>query len=394
MSKLNFIQERLRMQKIAGIISEVDFTNKINLLNEEKKLKHGTGLLLKLDQNTISKIKKIISQMPDEPNGNSLTPLPDDDFHVTLTSIKSFKPIKDKFLDFDSSNFIFPEIELGKADFVYRDDGKVTYVVEVKNQNDLKNFVDTIYQKVGENNPEPDRFFHITLANNQGGNSFKSIGNVTKSDLIKENNNNNKIKFFFDLDGVLADMQLALDSNNEILELKNNLKNLIDTKFPEYKGLVDDKIKEKLKREIPPDSPPDHPLRPLKKAFNRYNNKIFQVAAEKGFYRNLSLLPGAKEMVSEAYRITGNKPNILSSPILGENSTVNEKIEWVKEHFGDMVDEIIIDTNKGEYASSKFDVLIDDRPKYIKAFENAGGTGILHQNYKSTIDKMNNLTFE
>ena len=47
----------------------------------------------------------------------------------------------------------FPNVELGNAEFVYREDGKTTYVAAVKNQNDIKEFVDKIYQKIGETNP-------------------------------------------------------------------------------------------------------------------------------------------------------------------------------------------------------------------------------------------------
>ena len=53
------------------------------------------------------------------------------------------------------------------------------------NQGEFKTFVDKVYNSVGLENPEPDRFYHITLANNEGGNPFKSIGNVTKKDFEK-----------------------------------------------------------------------------------------------------------------------------------------------------------------------------------------------------------------
>ena len=79
-----------------------------------------------------------------------------------------------------------PDIEVGGSLFVHRpDENKVTYVMSLLNQEEFKNFVDQIYKSLGLENPEPDRFYHITLANNEGGNPFKSIGNVTKKDFEK-----------------------------------------------------------------------------------------------------------------------------------------------------------------------------------------------------------------
>jgi len=354
---------------------------------EDKSLDTKVGLLLK-DPNLKTSIDSLIKNMPAEPKGSTMTKLPDDKMHVTLTSIRSFKPFKEKLKDFQLPQDIkLPNVELGNAEFVYREDGKTTYVAAVKNQNDIKEFVDKIYEKIGETNPEPNRFFHITLANNEGGDPFKSIGNVEKSDLIKEDQNSS-LQFFFDLDGVLADMENGLQKNPEILSLRKVLDDLISNKFPEYKNLVDDKIKEKLKSELPSDAPADHPLRPLKKAFNNYVSKVFSVASKEGFYKNLPLMPGAKEMLAKAQQISGKKPHILSSPVQGENTSVQEKLDWVQSNFGNLVDKVIIDTDKGKYASSKSDVLVDDRPKYVSTFESAGGSAILHKDPNIAIKEM------
>jgi 5'(3')-deoxyribonucleotidase/2'-5' RNA ligase len=370
-------EELYRIKKLAGLLNE-----------SESKIEAGVGLLLKLDNTTKNQIKSIISKMPSEPNGNNMTKLPDDKLHITLTSIKAFKPFKDKFKNLDDTKIPnLVNVKLGDAAFVYRDDGKVTYVVAIKNQSEIKDFVNELYKIVGEINPEPNRFFHITLCNNQGGDPFKSIGNVEKSDLIKEDTNT-PLQFFFDLDGVLADMEQGLQQNSKIVSLRKRLDDLIKNDYPQYKNLVDDKIKEKLKKELPPDAPKDHPLRPLKRAFNDYRNSVFGVAAKEGFYKNLPLMPGTKEMLKAAQKISGKKPHILSSPVQGDNTSVQEKIDWVQTNFKGLVNKIIIDTNKGKYAKSKSDVLIDDRPKYVTEFESAGGSAILHKNYNTTIKEM------
>jgi 5'(3')-deoxyribonucleotidase len=95
-------------------------------------------------------------------------------------------------------------------------------------------------------------------------------------------------------------------------------------------------------------------------------------------------MPGAVEMVKTAGDMSGELPNILSAPVGDENDMNNpsvvEKKEWVAEHFGELVGEVIITIDKGRVVKDKNDILIDDRPKYVEKFEAAGGTAILYKN--------------
>jgi len=186
---------------------------------------------------------------------------------------------------------------------------------------------------------------------------------------------------YFDLDGVLADMESGLMQNAEVKALKEVVDNLISTKFTEYKGLVDDDIKTKFKAEL--ESNPESEVKELKKAFSKYTSKVFSVASKPGFYRNLPLMPGAVEMVKKTGELSGELPNILSAPVGDENDLNNpsvvEKKEWVAEHFDKLVNEVIITIDKGKVVKSKDDILIDDRPKYVDKFESAGGTAILYK---------------
>lgn len=203
----------------------------------------------------------------------------------------------------------------------------------------------------------------------------------------------NEVRIFFDLDGVLADMEGGLKQNPIINELREVVDNLIDTKFNDYKGLVDDDIKTKFKAEL--EANPESPVKELKKAFQKYTSKVFSIAAKPGFYRNLPLMPGAVEMVKRAAELTGKLPNILSAPVGDENDTNNpsviEKREWVEEHFGGMVGDVIITIDKGSVVEGKNDILIDDRPKYVEKFTSAGGTAILHTDYKKSIAELERL---
>ena len=187
---------------------------------------------------------------------------------------------------------------------------------------------------------------------------------------------------YFDLDGVLADMESGLMQSPEVKALRVILDDLISSKFSSYEGLVDDDIKSKYKAEL--EANPESEVKELKKAFNKYTSKVFSVAAKPGFYRNLPLMPGAVEMVKKAGEMAGELPNILSAPVGDENDMNNpsvvEKKEWVAEHFGDLVGEVIITIDKGRVVKDSNDILIDDRPKYVEKFEAAGGTAILYKN--------------
>lgn len=187
---------------------------------------------------------------------------------------------------------------------------------------------------------------------------------------------------YFDLDGVLADMESGLMQNAEVKGFRVILDELISSKFTEYKGLVDDDIKTKYKAEL--EANPESEVKELKKAFNKYTSKVFSVASKPGFYRNLPLMPGAVEMVKKAGEMAGALPNILSAPVGDENDLNNpsvvEKREWVAEHFGELVGEVIITIDKGRVVKDSNDILIDDRPKYVEKFEAAGGTAILYKN--------------
>lgn len=204
---------------------------------------------------------------------------------------------------------------------------------------------------------------------------------------------NMDVRIFFDLDGVLADMETGLMNNPDVAKLRTELDNLIESDFPEYKNLVDDDIKSKFKKEL--EINPQSGVKSLKKAFNNYTSKVFSTASKPGFYFNLPLMPGAVEMVRKANELVGKKSHILSSPVGDEtdpnNPSVQEKKDWVKKHFGDHIDQIIITSDKGKVVEGKSDILIDDRPKYVEKFTSAGGTAILHKEWTDSISKLQQI---
>ena len=202
--------------------------------------------------------------------------------------------------------------------------------------------------------------------------------------LINEADENiqEQIHVWFDLDGVLADMEGALNSNAEMIALKEKLDKLVGEKFPEWSTLSDDELKEKFKDGLEKD-PNNMDLKELQKAYKEYNNFVFKLAGKAGFYAGLALMPGAVELVQKANQIVGKKPNILTAPAGNENDPNNpsviEKRAWVEDNFGDLVDHVEVTTDKGRVVKSKYDILIDDRTKYVDKFTSAGGSAILYK---------------
>lgn len=146
------------------------------------------ALLLKLDNDIKSQIKKIYE---DNSEAKMLFPLSSDKLHITLTSIKNCKENKDK-LKSELPEMEMPKIVLGQTTFAERPEtGKMSFVVAIENQADILQFVNQIYESMGLTNPEPERYFHITIANNVENKKipgtadpFGSIGDIKKEDFV------------------------------------------------------------------------------------------------------------------------------------------------------------------------------------------------------------------
>jgi 5'(3')-deoxyribonucleotidase len=214
--------------------------------------------------------------------------------------------------------------------------------------------------------------------------------------LIKESDENaqEQIQVWFDLDGVLADMEGALNSNAEMIALKEKLDKLVGEKFPDWANLSNDELKEKFKAGLEQDSN-NADLKELKKAHREYTNYVFKLAGKEGFYAGLALMPGAVELVQRANQIVGKKPHILTAPAGNENDPNNpsviEKRAWVEDNFGDLVDHVEVTTDKGRVVKSKYDILIDDRTKYVDKFTSAGGSAILYKNANQAAAELQKL---
>ena len=83
---------------------------------------------------------------------------------------------------------------------------------------------------------------------------------------------------------------------------------------------------------------------------------------------------------------------LTAAGAVNRNIVVYDKNEWIKQY----VDPYVVvtctysGTQKAVFAS-KGNVLIDDRPKNIQAWEDAGGIGILHKSAKHTIEELKKM---
>jgi len=142
-------------------------------LNEEVKF---SGILkLMPDPQIISQAKSLIDTLPPE-----AVPLGDDRLHVTLAHQSVLKPFKKQLKAMAKAGELppAPPVILSN-DWEERVDEELvrkSWVAWAENQDELRNYVNQIMELVGgPADPEPERRFHISLANLTGnpGDSVK-----------------------------------------------------------------------------------------------------------------------------------------------------------------------------------------------------------------------------
>jgi len=137
-------------------------------LTEEVKF---SGILKLVPQReVIVQAKSLMEDLPPE-----AVPLDDDRLHVTLAHQSVLKPFKKQlkalFKDKDGQLPPTPPVIL-ENDWEEREDeelGRKSWVVWVENQDELRDYVNQVMELVeGPPDPEPERRFHISLANLTG----------------------------------------------------------------------------------------------------------------------------------------------------------------------------------------------------------------------------------
>ena len=100
------------------------------------------------------------------------------------------------------------------------------------------------------------------------------------------------------------------------------------------------------------------------------------------FFANLKQLPGGKK-ITDWLNSNNISYTILSAPLRGPyaEDSVKGKLDWLQKHTPNAVKGAIFKHDKHEHAldNNKPNILIDDYHKKIKAWNNAGGIAIQHE---------------
>lgn len=186
-----------------------------------------------------------------------------------------------------------------------------------------------------------------------------------------------EIEIFFDSDGVLADFDARIEENHILKSLKDRWNGLLAKHGREdLRSLKKDELKKLFS------GPQQDPtMAALKKAWNQYSNQIYVIANKEGFFLGLEEMPGARELLKLAHNLTGKLPHILTAPIKSNPNCEKEKAQWIEAHFSGLYDKFYCTGDKHTKAAPNA-ILIDDRPKYIKPFQDAGGSVVYYQNYQ------------
>ena len=163
-------------------------------------------------------------------------------------------------------------------------------------------------------------------------------------------------KIFFDMDGVLADLERGVE---ELCGLTPPSQNANDQKTEK-----DDEMWEKIK----------------------------QVSH---FYDRLELMPSAKEMFDSVYRKYGDKCEILTGipkPKRGITDAAEDKIKWVRRLLSeDIKVNIVFREEKPQFCTGKSCILIDDMERNIRDWEAFGGTGIQNISAEETLNTLKEM---
>jgi len=91
-----------------------------------------------------------------------------EDFHLTLVHQSFLTPFRDTISKIDLPTA--PPILLEQEVFERKSPGKKSWAVRVTNQDDMRDYVRQVMELIGSRNinPEPERVFHISLANMTG----------------------------------------------------------------------------------------------------------------------------------------------------------------------------------------------------------------------------------
>ena len=132
-----------------------------NFLAEE--VEYQGILKLSLPSDASSQAEAIQVTLPEE-----AVRLQDKDLHVTLLHQSVLKPFRKQIKNLELPEP--PEVFLEDDVWVRKSPGKKSWAVRVTNQDEMRDYVRQVMNLLGSQNtnPEPERVFHVSLANLTG----------------------------------------------------------------------------------------------------------------------------------------------------------------------------------------------------------------------------------
>ena len=132
-------------------------------LLSENRVKYSGILMIKPTEMVLSELEALQAMLPE-----SAKRLERKDLHLTLIHQSVLKPFRKKLKNMDLP--APPMIILDDEVLERKSPGKKSWAVKVINQEEMREYVQTIMEMLGSDNtdPEPERRFHVTLANLTG----------------------------------------------------------------------------------------------------------------------------------------------------------------------------------------------------------------------------------
>ena len=124
--------------------------------------------ILKITPGTkiIEQVKKLQNQIKDP----SAVALSEADIHVTAVHQSFMKPFRKELKKMRLIDAPEPVLDIDQGIQIKEDGEKKSWAIALKNQEEMREYVKNIMEMLGSQNtnPEPERVFHISLANLTG----------------------------------------------------------------------------------------------------------------------------------------------------------------------------------------------------------------------------------
>jgi len=129
----------------------------------EQDVKYQGILKLSLPPEILSEVEVMQAMLPEE-----AIRLDKDDIHVTLIHQSILKPFQKQIKEMSFPDP--PPVVLEDDVWERQDMGKMSWAVRLSNQDEMRDYVTQIMELLGSQNtnPEPERVFHVSLANLTG----------------------------------------------------------------------------------------------------------------------------------------------------------------------------------------------------------------------------------